>query len=391
VGIHPPALFKKMSIEIHQIVPRIHQKASGTTTVLTRLCEVLATTGNSVELHVVKGNDAENNFPVRVYPSIPFLKNLGISPKMKGAIRELSKKEVIIHNHSLWMMPNIYPGLVFDKNSKAKLVVSPHGTLSTWARSRSKSKKMVAWYLGQKKTLDKAHCFHATSAQEVFDIRSMGYKQPIAFIPNGIDLPNEIFSIEKKKEILFLGRLHPVKGIEFLLDIWSNLESDFPEWELKIVGPPYKDGYLESLHNLVNQLGCKQVKFCSPVYNQEKYKTYAQAAIYILPTYSENFGVTVGEALINKTPVIVSEGGPWEKVEEKKCGWWVKRDKQSFERTIRSALNTSMEELNQMGELGSSWIHEDFDWRRIGAQYIQLYNWLLNKDEKPAFVDTIKK
>ena len=93
-----------------------------------------------------------------------------------------------IHNHRLWMMPNVYPGLVARKHN-VPLVISPRGTLSEWAFQHGSVVKRLFWPLVQKPALTATSCFHATAESEYKDIRRMGFRQPVAIIPNGIDIP----------------------------------------------------------------------------------------------------------------------------------------------------------------------------------------------------------
>ena len=215
-------------MRIHQIVPHISNSASGPSYTVTKLCRVLTNNGCDVMLHVLgKMNDDLNvNYPIKTYRQSKFLKRLGISGQMKkGLIREVRDGD-IIHNHSVWMMPNIYPRNVLRKKD-CQLVFTPRGALSQWAMNRSKWKKRLIWYIGQSEVLKRTNCFHATAENEYEDLRRLGLKAPIAIIPNGVELPPEgkVKNIKSnRKKVLFLSRIHPKKGVDILLKAWHKIQ-----------------------------------------------------------------------------------------------------------------------------------------------------------------------
>jgi glycosyltransferase involved in cell wall biosynthesis len=164
----------------------------------------------------------------------------------------------LMHNHSLWMMPNVYSCNAV-KGTDIPLVVSPHGTLSDWAmNSGSKVKKLFRPLL-QRPALAATSCFHATSESECADIRRMGFDQPVAVMPNGIELP-ELPRTGRGNERtwLFLGRIHPIKGLDMLLSGWAALQNRFPEWKLRIVGPD-NGGHRAEMEKLASRLGLKRI------------------------------------------------------------------------------------------------------------------------------------
>lgn len=146
------------------------------------------------------------------------------------------------------MFPNLYARQAAVIN-KINLVISPRGMLESWSLNNSWYKKWLAWILYEKENLNCATAFHATSAEEVNSIRKLGYRQPIALIPNGINIPSleeqysrqiliDIFpKLADKKWLLFLSRVHPKKGLNHLIDVWQSLVNQFPDWHLIIAGP----------------------------------------------------------------------------------------------------------------------------------------------------------
>ena len=380
-----------MKQSIHHVVPRIHKEASGTTYAVPRLCSSLEELGLDIHLHVVNASDRSNNYNLHVYPFLKQIESLGWSRQMRDALMAIGKADnTIIHNHSLWMMPNVYPGLVRKRNPKSKLVVSPHGTLSEFALNHSKWKKQLAYYLlDQKATLEYADLFHATSLAEVDDIRRQGYKQPIAYIPNGIDFVNQQSNIAGSDihTILFLGRIHPIKGLENLLEAWSRIaRSVGSNWQLVIAGPEGKAGYLKGLGEIIRDKAIPRVNLVGPVYEEEKYKLLAQAEIFIMPSHSENFSVTIAEALHQGTPVIASNNTPWEGLVEQQCGWWIDNSPTTLASCLQEVVNAPKEVRNEMGLKGQAWVKNAFAWEVVAKKMVQAYSWLLDQHKKPDFI-----
>ncbi|MDW8002913.1 MAG: glycosyltransferase [Deltaproteobacteria bacterium] len=373
-------------MRVIQIVASVANEASGPTYSVTRLCESLIDRGHRVTLAVLDW-EAITDLPeyLRIFPLGLGPRRLGRSPKMFNWLKEQIKSGLvdIIHNNGLWMMPNIYPGLLI-KNSNIPYVVSPRGTLSDWAMKSGSKLKKIVWHIVQKPSLKNVRCFHATSLSEYEDIRSRGFKQPVAVIPNGIDIPLEL-SVSKTRDLLFLSRIHPKKGLDLLLHAWKAVESIFPEWKLKICGPD-NNGYSERMKRLASELGLLRVEFCGPVYGEEKFKVYARAGIFVLPTYSENFGIAVAEALASGTPAIVTKGAPWSGLTERNCGWWIDIGVEPLIECLKVALAKDLEELRLMGQNGRQWMIEEFSWEKIGKMMEETYKWILKGGLRPEWV-----
>jgi glycosyltransferase involved in cell wall biosynthesis len=162
---------------------------------------------------------------VHCHAAWPILTRLGISPAMMNALLVAGKRIDLLHNHGAWMMPNIYAGRAALKRNRP-LVFSPRGMFSEWAWGRSSRRKRLVWVLGQKDAVAAATCFHATAESEAEDIRRLGFRQPIAVVPNGVDLPPpapETGQRGRTHRVLFLSRIHPKKGIPLLLEAWARV------------------------------------------------------------------------------------------------------------------------------------------------------------------------
>jgi len=370
------------------IVPAISEEASGPSYSVVRLCESLNAEGQDVTL-------AALDWAPIVSPP-PFLKtfSLGWGPRRLARAPEMYRWMIaqvrrgsvnLLHNHSLWMMPNVYPGQV-ARRFNVPLIVSPRGTLSGWAFQSGSWGKRLFWPLLQKPSLRATTCFHATTNSEYEDIRRIGFRQPVAVIPNGIDMPAVLpKTVNKYRTLLFLSRIHPIKGLDMLLPAWRAVQARFPEWRLRIVGPD-NGGYLGKMKSLAAELGVARVEFVGAVYGQHKWQMYRDADLFILPTYSENFGMAVAEALAAGTPAIVTKGAPWEGLERCGAGWWIEIGIDPLVACFEQALSCFSDTLEQMGRQGRVWMEQDYSWPVIGRKMAQTYQWVLHGGEKPEWV-----
>ena len=116
---------------------------------------------------------------------------------------------------------------------------------------------------------------------------------------------------------------------------------------------------------------------------------YRKASLYVLPSPSENFGMTVAEALSVGIPVIANKGAPWQELATYHCGWWVDLGSHALATAIAQAFNTAPLELNAMGQFGRKWMESSFDWQGISEKMDVFYQFLLGMREAPDYVDVV--
>lgn len=285
----------------------------------------------------------------------------------------------ISHNHSLWTMPNLYCSWA-SRRAGVPEVVAPRGALHPRALRISRRVKQVFWHVAQKSACQNAAAFHATSMQEAEYIRAQGFRQPILILPNGVDLPNidNVSPGKPYRELIYFGRIHPIKGIPRLLEAWKRLKvkGGAGDWRLRIVGPD-QDVYAGSLKASVKTQSIPDVHFEGPTYGQKKFALLAQADLYILPSDSENFGMTVVEALACGTPAIATKGTPWRQLELFRCGWWTETSVKGIQGALEQATAMPIGELKVMGMRGRELAEKEYSWDRIAEQMSDTYEWVV--------------
>ena len=256
------------------------------------------------------------------------------------------------------------------------LVVSPQAM-----RHGLRQAKRLFWIALQRRALDRVDCFRPTSEIEYQDIRRLGFQQPVALFPNGIDLPH-LSQPEQTKDrtLLFLGRLHTIKGVDTLIEAWRTVQDDFPSWRLLIVGNGTNElgtgGYMAELRRFVSDQGTARVSFAGELIGAAKLDAYTNASVYVLPSHSENFGVTVAEALSVGTPVITTDRTPWRGLEARGAGWFIESGPAPLALCLREALATDEAVLRRMGLSGRRWMQTEFSWADIGRRMVATYRWV---------------
>jgi len=236
--------------------------------------------------------------------------------------------------------------------------------------------------------LDNVSIFHATSEIEAEDIRKLGFRQPISIIPNGVDAQKKIKNNSKKKKfkLIFFARIHKKKGVEILINFWEKIGQKLENWELIIAGKG-ESGYQKKIENKIKNLNLNNCIFIGPIYGNEKFELLASSDLYILPTYSENFGLTIAESLSCGTPVITTKQSSWTNLENDSLGWLIDISS-NFEEDLFYKLNNIDEnKLKIMSDNCIKHMNEYYNWPEIASKTNIMYEWILGlRDKKPEFI-----
>lgn len=380
----------RQDLKICHVVSSISNKAAGPSHSVPGLCRGLATAGHKVQLlslsdsaSLRRGNYVDRRF--QTSPSfLPLARRFGLSRDLTRAVEVAADSVDIIHLHGLWMYPNRFPPRARASAALCK-VISPRGMLDPAALCFSRYKKRLAWLAFQRATMNATNLLHVTSEMELSDVRAFGLRMPATIVPNGIDLP-EIIASSRERSIVYIGRLHEKKGLENLIEAWARLETIFPEWRLDIYGPG-QPNYLKALSDRIKSYRLERAKLLGAVFGEEKTAAYSRAGLSILPSYGENFGMSVAESLAAGTPVIASTRMPWNGLVTNRCGWICEAETGSVEAALNQALRTPVAERDAMGRRGRQWMADEYSWNSIALRMAASYAWTLQGGAKPDFID----
>ena len=291
----------------------------------------------------------------------------------------------IVHSHGIWT-PACHAVAAACAEVGIPHVISVRGMLEPWAVRSRAAKKLIAWIAYQRCDLANAAAIHATSRSEMEAIRGMGLRQPIILIPNGIfdahPLPRQPSPVFR--QAFFLSRISPKKGVPLLLEAWNRVRPS--NWRLVIAGNDDR-GHAAFLRSIISNLGiADSVEVVAGIPDTEKWSWYARSDLFILPTYSENFGLVVAEAMLAGLPVITTHGAPWELLETTGTGWWVPINVESLASALCEAVKMDPDALRAMGNKAQQVARVEFDWNSITARFSDAYDWLISGGSLPDCV-----
>lgn len=297
----------------------------------------------------------------------------------------------LYHTNGLWTYTNHITCRI-SRSKHKPYMISPHGMLYPEALKRNQSIKYLFDLLLFKKDINSAACLHATSDQEINNIRKYGYTGPIALIPNPISVPQYISDIPKRKfklddsiRIGFLGRLHPIKQVENIMHALSMTPKHIRQKVNLIIMGQGEIAYESFLHALSDKYQLNTT-FTGFINGKNKYTLLSSLDALFVPSDMENFGMIIPEALLMNVPVMASLGTPWEILNKKECGWWADASPESIAKIIELIDVLDHDELKLMGARGHELVINNYTADKIAQQTIALYKWILTGDSTPGFI-----
>ena len=360
-----------MSLRVLHCIPFLSPSYGGPARSVPALAEAEAQAGADVRVWCPRPTTIDTS----EYPNTTFV---------SGSVRQLRDEgwhPDIVHHQGLWRGCH-HQAARLARRLNIPRIISPRGMLEPWCLNHHRFRKKIAWALYQHRDLKTAACLHATSVSEAEQFRRLGFQQAVALLPNGVDFPddacNETGGYEHR-EILFLSRIHPVKGLLNLVAAWKDCVR--PGWKLRIVGDDEFD-HREQVKAAVRTEELNESVSVEPaVHSAEKWTLMKNADIVILPSMSENFGIVVAEALAVGTPVITTTGTPWSEVVTHDCGWYVEPSAAGVSEALATAMTRSRSELHEMGARGREWVTREFAWDDVGHRMLQTYRWMQGQAE----------
>jgi glycosyltransferase involved in cell wall biosynthesis len=314
------------------------------------------------------------------------LRRLYWSPEMGRALKDRAGDFDVVHLHSIFLWPT-WAAARAARRSGVPYIVAPRGMLvKELVRRKSRWIKSAWINLIEKANLEHAAAIHVTSALEAEELCRFGFKLPkIVIVPNGVDtasdgdgkpsLSPDIMKIIRAPFLLFLGRINWKKGIDRLIPALSYV----PEIPLVIAGND-EENYTPELQRLAKTHGVSdRIYFAGPVHGDDKIDLLNHASALVLPSYSENFGIVVLEAMAAGRPVVITpDVGLADTVRETGSGVVVKGDPDVLAGGIRNLLsNPGL--MQQMGENGKRVVKEQFTWEAVAQKMEGVYADMLSQ------------
>jgi poly(glycerol-phosphate) alpha-glucosyltransferase len=342
-----------------------------------------------------------------------------LGPKQFGYSSEYAEflklyRPHLIHTHGIWIYSSMATH-AYAKRLRIPYMISPHGMLDPWAVRNSRWKKIPAYWLYERAHLHGASVMRALCESEATSFRTFGLKNPIVIIPNGIDLPEEEhveverLKVDKggKKTLLFLGRVHPKKGLPNALRAFAErikaksgrLKQECP-WQLVIAGWD-QGGHEAELIELCKELRIKferrasainrersdaDVIFHGPAFGEEKKSLLRSADAFVLPSFSEGLPMSVLEAWSYQLPVVMTPECNLPEGFDADAAIRVETGVESIAEGLDSLFSMSDADLKEMGARGKELVRQKFTWQTVAEEMKQVYYWMLGGGTRPGSV-----
>nr|WP_259129743.1 glycosyltransferase [Salinibacter ruber] len=302
----------------------------------------------------------------------------------------------LLHLHSLWMYTSIATRR-WARQTGRPTIISVHGMLDDWALNNARWKKRLAGWFYEDSNLKQASCLHVFHDEEHRAVRDYGIDTPVCVIPNGVSLPEGDVSLPAPWEdqissdqqvLLFLGRIHPKKGLRELLEGWKQVKSEWSgerSWALAIVGWD-DDGHRSELEQFAREPGLSSVHFLGSMFGEEKAAAFRHADAFVLPSHSEGLPMAVLEAWSYGLPVLKTPACNLPEGFEVDAALKVTPDAEAIAAGLQRMFGASTERRASMGDRGRALVERKFTWPSVAQQMHEVYRWMLGEAEVPACV-----
>ena len=357
-------------IKIFHVINNLNDEEGGLYDIVKNLCNFLQNFENIVITSKIKNKKILENFTSKV---ILFDKIINIK-------QIFLLKPNLLHVHGIWSFLNTII-CFYGIFKKIPLIISPQGMLEPWSLNQKPLKKKIFLWLFWNNIFNRANLIVFSSRNEYKNFLKLKIKKKFNYkiIPNGFYLrsPSKKYKVYKKskRNLLFLSRIHPKKGVSELIKVFQELK--FKDWNLLIVGSGEKK-YVRKLKIQAKSNLNKNILFYGFKSDQEKNDIYKKSDIFVLPSYSENFGIVVPEALSFGLPVITTTDTPWSVLKNKNCGWLINMNEKNLKSCLNSALRSSNSKLNIMSKNAKK-LSMKFHWSKISKDLNKSYSKIFNQ------------
>jgi glycosyltransferase involved in cell wall biosynthesis len=390
-------------MKVGVVLAHVSWRAAGVWSSVGRLAKALSQSGVRVEVFGLADSESRTDRrrwdgpPLKVHRVLGS-RSFGYAPRLGTALH--AGRLSLLHANGLWMYPSLASSR-WGRRGGRPYIVSPHGMLDPWALKNASWKKRLAGRWFEDAHLARAACLHALTEAEARAVRGYGLRNPVCVIPNGIDLayseqryarPGWVTERDRGRRILlFLGRLHPKKGLANLLRAWAAAHRNQDrrdEWVLAIAGWD-QAGHEAELSELARNLGIDdKVRFVGPQFDGTKAASYAAADAFVLPSVSEGLPLTVLEAWSHGLPVLMTDSCNLPEGFAAGAALPIEPQPGGIEEGIGRLWAMPDAARRNMGRRGRALVAERFAWPRIAEEMGAVYEWVLGAGAPPASVMT---
>lgn len=359
----------------------------------TRLAAAQAQLGHDVSILSYRFNDAEQGI-ARLLDGVPGGQRIRIDllpvpnrierflgTAARPRLQAVCSQANVLHLHGVWESLLRVAGQAAA--GRAPYVVAPHGMLDPWSLSQRRWKKQLALAFGYRAMLNRAAFLHVLNDDEARLLAPLSLKAPGRVLPNGVfleEIPDHIEPgqfrarhgvARDRRVVLFLGRLHHKKGLDYLASALPELAKQVPDCHVVVAGPD--GGALEPFRQQLRTLGVEQrVSIVGPLYGHDRFAAIADADCFVLPSRQEGFSMAILEAMACGKPVVISDACHFPDVAQG-AGIIVPLNAQALAQALARVL-ANPTDAAAMGAFGQQLVSERYTWNRIAERSIALYH-----------------
>ena len=375
------------------ISPYLGAAYGGTSKVVTELATSIGRPGSQIDVATTNANDletldiqtdcwiSESSYRVRYFNTWN-RSDLIISPSFTKWLTKHIKTYDLIHTHTLFS-PLISFANGLCQFYKIPYIMTPHGMLDPWALAYKAWKKRIYYTCFEKRLLENASAIHVLSASEQAQVTKLGFKRT-ALIANGVHqrdfekLPDpDLFykhfpHLKNKKLILFLGRIDPKKGLDLLALAFAHVHKSHPNTHLVIAGPD-SINFTLTVQRYFAEVNCLDfVTFTGMLSGPLKYAALAAADLYVSPSYSEGFSMSVLEGMAAKLPCVITENCNFPEAQQAQAAYVVPTNSKAIGDALLTCLN-NCKFSTEMSDRAQSFIFQNYTWEKSAHKLAEIY------------------
>ena len=362
-------------MKVLHVIPSVDERSGGPATAIVPMCRALMQQGIEVLLISTNAGLAKNGdftdykrVPAKIFPA-----QLGESFKYSRPLAEWTRSHIrdfdVAHIHAVFNHSSLAAAHL-SRQAMVPYVIRPLGTLEPWSLTQKSLRKRVFWHVSGRRMLEHASAVHYTTEAEKFSTERFTGMNHGKVIPLGIEAADSA-DYRPDLYVLVLSRIHPKKGLEVLIDAFATLDEEFAGWKLVVAGDG-PEGYVGKLKEQAARVGHGRIEFTGWVEGEQKRALLGGASLLALPSYQENFGLCVMEALSHGVPVLVSPNvNLAREIAASNAGWIASPDREALSQRLAEALSDRME-LAKRGRAGKV-LSQGYSWENAAKHLAKLY------------------